>query len=159
MEILEESEINYNNFDEKIIYRIAHVYSMIEREIEEYLKPFNLSPAKFNILAVIKYHGKDTGLGQTEKSEHLVVTASNIAKLLDKLNNEGLIQRYEQKGDRRKNLIKTTQKGSELIDEIWPGYCKKVKEITGFLDKNELKQLSIMLEKWFNSWKDYKNLT
>lgn len=148
MEQFKKFGIDDGNIEEGAIYGIACVYSLIEKEIENHLKSFSLNPTSFNALMIIKHQGKETGISQIEIGKRLVVTASNMTKMLDKLNREGLIQRSAQEGDRRVNLIKITQKGSDLLDQAWPGYKGKVQEITSLLDRKELQQITNTLAKW-----------
>ena len=41
-----------DNFRESSVYALACAYSYIEKEISEYLRPFGLTPAKFNALTL-----------------------------------------------------------------------------------------------------------
>lgn len=141
-------ELKKDSLQEASIYGLACAYSLVEKMISDYLRPFGLSPAKFNALMVIKHKGADRGLSQIEIGRRLIVTASNMTRLLDKLEREGLIERLTQKGDRRVNLIKISNKGSELLDKAWPGYCRKVAEISGLLNKEELRKVSDLMLKW-----------
>lgn len=131
------------------VYRLACIYSLLDKEISDYLRPFELTPARFNALMIIKHKGKNKGLSQIEVGRLLIVTASNMTRLLDKLVKYGLVELSGQKGDRRVNLVKITKKGSDSLDKIWPGYNKKVTELTSRLNKEDLKQVSGLLLKWF----------
>lgn len=136
--------------ENNIVYCTAGVFSLLERKITDYLRAYNLSPSQFNALMIIKHIGKEKGLSQIEIGDRLIVTASNMTRLLDKLTKEGLIERTAQENDRRVNLIKITEKGSKMLDQAWPGYQKVIQEITNGLTKSDLKQLSDLLLKWFN---------
>ena len=133
-----------------VVYEIACIYSVIEKQISDYLRPFNLSPTKFNALMIIKHQGADKGLRQVEIVKRLIATPSNMTRLIDRMSKEGLVERFSQEGDRRVNLVKITKKGSDLLDEVWPGYCEITEEIAAFLKNNELKELSDLLLKWFD---------
>ena len=137
-----------DNFQEGAIYALACAYSYIEREISDYLRPFNLTPAKFNTMMVIKHVGKEKGLSQIDIGRRLIVTASNMTRLLDKLEKEGFIERFAREGDRRVNLIKISQKGSDILDKLWPGYHHRVLDIAGSMNSEELKKTSGLLMKW-----------
>lgn len=141
-------EIKKDNYQEVAVYGLARIYSLIDKEISAYLRPYNLSLAKFNALMVIKHIGKDNGLSQIEIGRRLIVTASNMTRLLDKLAKEGLIERLSQKGDRRVNIIRITKKGTDILDKAWPGYYKKVLSLANLLEKNELKQAANLVVKW-----------
>jgi MarR family 2-MHQ and catechol resistance regulon transcriptional repressor len=131
------------------IYGVASVYSLIDRELENYFKGFKLSASKFNILMIIKHQGKDEGISQVEIGKRLVVTASNMTKQIDKLIAEELVERTAQKGDRRVNLIKITKKGSDLLDKVWPGYYDKAVNMANMIEKDERETLVKILAKWF----------
>lgn len=141
-------DIGEGNFKEIAVYALACAYSLMEKEISEHLRSFKLTPAKFNAMMIIKHIGKDEGLSQIEIGRRLIVTASNMTRLLDKLQKEGYIERLTRKGDRRVNLIKISKKGSAVLDKVWPGYYRKIMDVSNLLDKEELKQISRLLGKW-----------
>lgn len=150
MGVLERFCINTgkDNFRETAVYALACAYSHIEKEISDHLRPFNLTPAKFNAMMVIKHAGIEKGLSQIDIGRRLIVTASNMTRLLDKLEKERYIERFSREGDRRVNLIKISKKGSAILDNVWPGYYRKIVEIADLLDKKDLKQVSGYLVKW-----------
>lgn len=137
--------------DWEVFHGTACVFARLENSLSECLKPYQLTPVKFNTLMLIKHRGLERGLSQNEISHHLIVTPSNITRLLDRLKKEGLITRCAQKGDRRVNLIKITPKGSVILDAVWKSYEKHIKNITGGLKKEELSDLSRLLLKWYST--------
>lgn len=140
-----------DKFVQTSIYGMYSVYAMIEKDIENYLKQYNLSSSKFNMMMVIKHEGGQQGISQINIGKKLIVTASNMTKQVDKLIVDGMVERFALKGDRRVNLVKITKKGSDLLDTIWPGYIKTINNIAGRLDIEERKTLSQILVKWFDS--------
>lgn len=143
-------EAGKEKYHEEVFYGVILIYNLLYNEISTHLKDFDLSPAQFNALLVIQKQSGDKGISQVEISKKLIVTPSNTTRLLDKLEEEKLIERSGQVGDRRVNLIKMTAKGSKLLDQLWPVYQKKIHEITAFLNTNEQKTLSGLLLKWLN---------
>lgn len=141
-------DICKSNMSEGSIYGVACTFSLLEKVISDTLRPYSLSPAKFNAMMIIKHKGKDKGISQIEIGRHLIVTASNMTRLIDKLEREGFIERLNLEGDRRVNLIKISKKGSNLLDQVWSGYYKKIQELGKLLNQDELRQLARILEKW-----------
>jgi len=150
MSVLERFFINIgkDNFRESSIYALAYAYSYIEKEISEYLRSFGLTTAKFNAMMVIKHAGKGIGLSQIDIGRRLIVTASNMTRLLDKLEKEGFIERFALKGDRRVKLIKISKKGSDILDKVWPGYHRNISDIANTMNVENLRQISALLVKW-----------
>lgn len=142
-------DFDKDNFVETSIYGIACVYALIEKEIENCLKQHGLSTSRFNMMMVIKHQSKEEGISQVDIGKRLVVTASNMTKQLDKLIAEGFVERFAQQGDRRVNLIKITQKGSELLDKIWPDYYETISGIADKIPVQDRETLSRILASWF----------
>lgn len=135
-----------DRMNEEVIYNIARAYTIIDNFISKFLETYNLSPAKFNILLMVKHVGKDKGIPQQEISRLLLVTTSNMTRMIDKLEKDEYVERVHQEGDRRVNLIKITKKGSDLLNAIWPHYKEKVDSLMeASFSKTEKNQLNKML--------------
>jgi DNA-binding MarR family transcriptional regulator len=147
-------EVGKKNIFEGAIYGVAGMYAIFERAISNYLRPYNLTPAKFNTLMIIKHMGKATGLRQIEIGRRLIVTASNMTHLIDKLEREGYVERVSLKGDRRVNIVKISKAGSDLLDKVWPGYHSKIQELANLMPQNELLQLTQLFDKWSEKLSD-----
>ena len=106
-----EIEFYYQGDDEysKVIYSLSILWNKISMSLDSVLSKANLNISKFNILMIIKHIGKDNGIQQNEISKRLLVTPSNITKMLDKLEKDSLITRNVQKDDKRIKLIKITK--------------------------------------------------
>ena len=144
-------DVGKGNHHEEAIYSIVLAFSLLNNEMTAYLKDFNLTPAQFNVLMVIKHQGKNEGISQVEISKKLIVTPSNMTRLLDKLEEEKLIQRISLEGDRRVKLIKVTEKAAKLLDVVWPVYNKQLEKLANHLAPNEQKSISQILIKLVNS--------
>ena len=129
-----ELEIYFNNQDEKtkLIHVIGLLWTQISFLLDEVLAKYSLNISKFNILMIIKHVGGYDGIQQNEISKRLLVPPSNITKLLDKLEKEGLITRNLKQDDRRAKLIRITDFGSKRLDKAWTLYIKTTKKL---LDK------------------------
>lgn len=143
-------DVGKGRYHEEAVYGVALLFNLINTEINNYLKDFDLTSAKFNVLMTIKHLGGPQGISQVEISRKLIVTASNMTRLLDKLEKEKFVHRVAQEGDRRINIIKVSEKASRLLDEVWPGYQKTLQQLISQLDENEQKGISQLLLKWFS---------
>jgi MarR family 2-MHQ and catechol resistance regulon transcriptional repressor len=144
-------EIGQGKYHEETIYGIVLVYTAIFNGITSYLDQYGLTPAKFNVLMIIKHQGQEKGISQIDIGNRLMVTASNMTRLLEKLGREGLIGRSSLIGDKRVKLIKITPKGSKLLDRAWPGYEDTIKKLAVHLSKEEQKLVARLTQKWFYS--------
>ncbi len=138
-------------YHEEIVYSIALLYNIISSDMTNFLKDYDLTIGKLNILIVIKNHGKEKGISQVDISNYLIVTAANMTKMIDKLEKDGLVERSALDGDRRVKIIRITKKGTNLLDLLWEGYNARIKESTKYLKKDQQKQLSGLLLEWLEN--------
>lgn len=133
--------------NDSIVYTIGRLYVLLDSYLyRTAYKAKNLNPAKFNLLMVVKHVGKENGISQIELGNNLYVSAANITKLIDAVEREGLVSREPSKEDRRINLIKITERGSQLLDEIWPKHVMAVNNILNELKISDKEKLNSLLE-------------
>ncbi len=152
---MEKTEIYMRprNPHSKLIYITGMLWNTLNEGLEKTLAQVGLNNSKFNILMIIRFVGGENGIQQNEISKQLLVTASNITKLLDKLETDELITRNNKDGDRRVKIIKITEKGSGLIDKIWVDYNKTVNALTPNMTDDELDALTDKLVTWYKDIK------
>lgn len=137
----------------KLVYSVGLLWGKINSTLDEVLSEFNLNVSKFNILMIIKHVGGYDGIQQNEISKRLLVTASNITKLLDKLEKEGLITRNSKKDDKRVKLIRITDFASKLLDEAWIKYSEKIEFLTSNFNEKDTKKQKEKIVEWLTNIK------
>ena len=141
---------------ESIAYVFALLYNVLQSRVEHYLQPYNLSVVHFNLLLLAAYLNRGRGISQVEISKHLIVSASNITKLVEKSVHAGWITRQTNPQSRRENIICITPKGQDLIDEIWPGYDELMRGLTEKIPEADRPRLERILNNWFASLQQEK---
>lgn len=141
-------DVGKGKYHEEAVYGIALVYTALFNEISNFLSTFNLTPAKMNVLMIIKHQGKQEGISQAEIGMRLMVSPSNMTRLLDKLIREGLVSRSALVTDRRVKLIRITTKGSALLDNVWPGYTQLIERLASLLKLDDQKSIALVLQRW-----------
>lgn len=147
-------ETGKGKYYEEAVYSLALIYNVITDEMTNYLNDFGLTPGKFNILFTIKHRGKEKGISQVDVSKQLIVTKSNLTKLIVKLEKDGLVTRSALAGDRRVNMLIITPKGSQLLDRLWDGYNTRLKDLLSSMEANKQKMLSSLLVEWLNNLRE-----
>ena len=137
-----------DKFNDFIVYNIGRLYVLLNQYLGKMYKELGLNPAKFNLLMLIKHMGKDEGISQIELGDKLFVSASNITKLIDGLEKKGLVQRFPSKDDRRINLVKVTDNGSELLNRVWVKHVEALNNILQSLSGNDKEQFHLFLDRF-----------
>ena len=142
-------EVGQGKYEEEAFYGVALVYTALFNQVAKYLDRYELTPAKMNVLMIIKHQGKELGLSQREIGQRLMVTPSNMTRLLDKLERDHLIERFARAGDKRVNVIRVSKKGAALLDLAWPGYTLVMKRAMDSISVADQKTMAALLLKWF----------
>lgn len=130
------------------LLNIYYTASRLKKQADEFFHPFGLTDVQFNLMMLLCYQGgPEEGLIQARISRMMLVNRANITSLIDRMEKAGLVVRTLIPTDRRYNVIKLTDRGKKLLDEVEPLYTKKVKKLMATLKEADQKRLIGMLEK------------
>jgi MarR family transcriptional regulator, transcriptional regulator for hemolysin len=99
----------------EIILQLLRTAERVERALERALDEIGLSPAKLAVLGGIAHAGGRLSL--SELAQHRSCVKSNITKLVDRLEADGLVERRDDPADRRGVLAEITAEGRRLQAE------------------------------------------
>lgn len=102
-------------------------------------KSTGLSMPQFSILMQVHHRG-NCAIGDV--SEHFDITSAAASQLVDKLVQNGLIQREEDPNDRRAKLLNLTEKGQEFIKLGIEERYRWINDLAGKLTADERTQVS-----------------
>jgi len=142
------------SINDELIFAIGNMYLVLNQQITNFLKPYGLTPAKLNILYLAREIGGKEGASQSQISSGLVVSAANITRLIDSLEKIGLLKRFASADDRRVNLIKITDKGRSLLDEVLPKYADFITNVFSSFSKKEKETFLFLIRKTVNVFVD-----
>ena len=130
--------------DEAFVNLLRTVDSLMQG-VAATLKPAGLSPAQYNVLRVLRGAGPD-GLACREIGERMITKDPDITRLLDRLEERGLISRSRDRADRRVITTRITDKGLRILKEL----DKPIEELhvkqLGHLGERRLRSLVDLLE-------------
>src|SRR5689334_4347920 len=136
---------------------LMKTYHILSSLTERSTARYNLSTAKMRILYWLKTRAMDGaeggGLLPSELSRFHGVTPNTISSLLTSLREAGLIEQINHPVDRRKRIIKITQKGLDLLQDVGPEHFRYVRELFADLSSEERQILITLLRKLSQSLK------
>jgi DNA-binding MarR family transcriptional regulator len=93
---------------------VLYTAAWFSQQTTKLLKPFNISWQQFNILRILRgMHPQPATV--KELAERMIDKMSNASRLVEKLKQKGLVDRYACEFDRRRVDISITEKGLEVI--------------------------------------------
>ena len=126
--------------------------SVLQGPIEQLFKQHGISPAKYNILRILrgsKGTGEcgDLGLPSLEIAERMITRVPDITRLVDGLEADGLVVRTRCTDDRRIVYVGITPPGLELLDLLDAPLLQEHQKIMSHMSVEELAELNRLLVK------------
>lgn len=122
-----------------LFHDVAH---LIRLRIDDELRPYELTRASWLAIGVV---AKSNHLSQSELAEVLELGTAATGKVIDRLEERGLIERHADPDDRRTNRLTITEEARKLIKKLHPVSKRLRKEILQDLSEAEQRQLKTHL--------------
>jgi DNA-binding MarR family transcriptional regulator len=117
----------------------------LQAQVEARLKDFGLTGTQYNALRILRGAGPE-GLPCREIGERMITHDPDITRLLNRLEDRGLVERTRAKHDRRVIYGKITTAGLKLLREMDAPIEKHGREMLRHVGQEKLKQLIELLE-------------
>ncbi len=146
MSIEEELKGRFRNEYHKGLINLSYTVKQLSYNFLQSLKKHKLAESQYNILRVLRGFRSEGAVSIGFLKERMLDKHSDVSRLVDKLHERGLIDRTENKEDRRQKAIIITPKGLELLSAM--DECEeKVDTLLGRLDPEEILVLNKLLDK------------
>ncbi len=122
-----------------IVDNLTHILPMLGKIFMRGVKnKTNYSPQMIHVMGALSHHGKLTmsGLGN-----HLSMAKPQVTTLVEKLVDDGLVERFNDVNDRRIVYIELTKKGFEKLAEIKSMTTESLRNSLEELDEKTLGKL------------------
>ncbi len=130
-----------------IVTRLARVRSHLETELERVFDRYDLSPADFVVIVSLRRAGAPYRLPQAGLMSRLALTSGTVSVRVDRLVKRGVVVREPSPGDRRGQLVRLTDKGLRLFDEIAPVHLANEERLLSALTPDERSTLTDLLRR------------
>ena len=135
-----EQEVRALNAYIKLMRAAETITSRLNRN----LASADLTVSQFGVLETLFHKG---ALCQRDIAKKILKSTGNITMVIDNLEKRGLVKRERGSEDRRFITIHLTEKGAQLIAEIFPRHASAITDEMGTLTAEEQADLSRLCRK------------
>lgn len=128
-----------------VIGRLSRLSAIVDRRLAENFAHHDLEAWMYDVLATLRRSGPPYELTAGELLEQSMVTTGAMTNRVDRLEQRGLVERSAVPGDRRKVLVRLTESGLELVDEVVGGHLDTERELLGSLSSSQQATLARLL--------------
>ena len=115
-----------------------------DRIIDTHMEPHGVTAAQFKVLIIIAQFDVDT---PAELCRNLSLDSGSMTRMLDRLEQKGLLARQRSEQDRRQVRLVLTEDGQHLADMLPHIGAQSMNELAGALEPGELQTLERILKK------------
>ena len=107
----------FDSLRQEVFLNLWRTYDRLRALEDELFAAYDLTPQQYNVLRLLKAE-RPTGVPTIALADRLVSRAPDITRMLDKLEQRGLIGRERPADNRRVVLVKCTPAGVALLEQI-----------------------------------------
>ena len=107
----------FSSLQQEAHLSVVRTASALTDRVEDLLKPYGISSTQYNVLRILRGAG-DEGLCRNELRDRMLTRMPDMTRLLDRMEDAGLVTRARERDDRRMVLTRITPRGLELLGEL-----------------------------------------
>ena len=132
----------------KTVVRLEKTSLKITNLTINYLLKHNLTFNQFKVLEVL-YHRGDLNIGSITKLT--MSTPGNITVVVKNLIRDSWITSQKDPNDSRSSILSITQKGKDIIEDVFPNHAQNLTKALEILSDEELDTLYDLLNKVYKA--------
>jgi len=137
--------------EQEAYLNLVRTQSALGAGLDALLKEKGLSQAQYNVLRILRGNGahgaKSVGMACAAVGAQTVARLPDLTRLLDRMEDAGLVTRIRGEEDRRVVRVKATAKGLRLLASLDAPVLRVHKAQLGHLRERELRDLNRLLVK------------
>jgi DNA-binding MarR family transcriptional regulator len=134
----------FRSLQQEAYLSVVRTSTSLTDAMEDLVKARGISATQYNVLRILRGSGAE-GLCRNALRDRMLTRMPDMTRLLDRMEEAGLVARVREGEDRRMVMTRITEKGRRLLDELdAPVMALHRKQMAGLTDA-QLRSLSDLL--------------
>jgi DNA-binding MarR family transcriptional regulator len=134
----------FDSLYQEAFLNLVRTETVLGDGLDRVLGPKGLSRTQYNVLRMLRGAGPD-GLCRNEIRDRLITRMPDVSRLLDRMEEAGLVARVRSDADRRLVQTRLTEQGRRLVDELAGEVAGEHERQLGHLSEAQLRTLIELL--------------
>lgn len=135
----------FDSLEQETMLNLLRTNDLFQNRFGKLFREYGLTASQYNVLRILRGEGKP--LPCLEIAERMVQVVPAMTGLVDRLEKQGLVLRERSEHDRRVIYVELTTKAKRLLKRLDKPVLELHADLMSSLNKQEMKQLSRLLEK------------
>lgn len=127
-----------------VIGRVSRLSRLVDRRLAENFARHGIENWMYDVLATLRRSGEPYELTAGDLVRQTMVTTGAVTNRIDRLEQRGLVERART-GDRRKVLVRLTERGVALVDDVVVDHVAAERAILAALSPRQQHDLARLL--------------
>ena len=134
----------FRSLQQEAYLSVVRTSTALTDAMEDLVKSRGISATQYNVLRILRGSGAE-GLCRNALRDRMLTRMPDMTRLLDRMEDAGLVMRVREGEDRRMVMTRITEKGRRLLDDLdAPVMALHRKQMAGLTDA-QLRSLSDLL--------------
>jgi len=107
----------FSSLREEAMLNIVRTATTLSDEMDELFKERGITGTQYNVLRILR-GAEPNGLCRNELRDRMITRMPDVTRLLDRMEEAGLVSRARDNEDRRMVSTRITAAGREMVDEL-----------------------------------------
>jgi DNA-binding MarR family transcriptional regulator len=134
----------FGSLEQEALLSIERTAAVLLHQLAETFRGYDITPTQYNVLRILRGAG-EPGLCRNEIRERLVSQVPDVTRLIDRLEESGLVARERDSTDRRLVNTRITRSGLELLDRLDAPVTEAHHQQLGHMSQEQLRMLIDLL--------------
>jgi len=121
-------------------------FAILRKESERALSVWQVTVSQATVLGLLAEAAQPLSVGAL--AELMLLESPSVTSLVDRMCESGLVERLKDPHDRRKALIKLTNKGRKVYDDVRASAAAVSDELFGVLSDKKREALKLLLQEF-----------
>ncbi len=121
-------------------------FAILRKESERALSAWQVTVSQVTVLGLLAEAGQPLSVGTL--AELMLLESPSVTSLVDRMCESGLVERLKDPHDRRKALVKLTNKGRKVHDDVRASAAAVSDELFGVLSDKKREALKLLLQEF-----------
>jgi len=135
----------FDSLEQEVVLNLFRTSDRLQIRFGRLFREHSLTPAQYNILRILRGEGKP--MKTLEIASRTITEVPGITRLIDHLEQDGLVCREHCREDRRRVYVSITEAGSQRLAALDQPVRDMHQQLVGHLSPAELEELRRLLEK------------
>lgn len=134
----------FDSLEQEALLSIERTAAVLMHRFADSLKAHGITPTQYNVLRILRGAGS-AGLCRNEIRDRLVAQVPDVTRLLDRMEESGMVERERAQDDRRLVTTRITRDGLTLLKRLDAPVAESHARQLGHMSPVQLKSLIALL--------------